>query len=172
MMNEAANLREMMTPQEMYDDYKCLLPMNATRSTKVKMLEFIVAQGTNNWRVVGITPKALQQLESQEYKYKTGAGIQRAHVYDRFETFGLLIDEPWEQDKFWSLIADRDRTILAARGEYNSITFEQAIPIDDPGLFITSDQKIYFPSQNIGYRHAGIEREFLIKLHHEYKNQN
>ena len=83
-----------MTPQEMYDDYLRLLPMNATRAAKIKILELIVAQGTNNWRVVGITPKALKQLEGQAYKYQTGSGIQRAHVYDC-----LLYTSPSPRDK-------------------------------------------------------------------------
>jgi len=158
-----------MTPQEMYDDYLRLLPMNATRASKIKILELIVAQGTNNWRVVGITPKALKQLEGQGYKYQTGSGIQRAHVYDRFETYGLLIDDLKERDVFWSMISDRDRTILAVKGEYSGIRFDQAIPIEDPGLFVKPNQTAYFPAQKIGYRHTVIEREFLKEFHAKYK---
>ena len=158
-----------MTPQEMYDDYLRLLPMNATRAAKIKILELIVAQGTNNWRVVGITPKALKQLEGQAYKYQTGSGIQRAHVYDRFETYGLLVDDLKKQDTFWNMIADRDRTVLAVKGEYSGIGFEQAIPMDDPGLFVKPSQTIYFPAQKIGYRHNAREREFLREFHAKYK---
>lgn len=160
-----------MNPQAMYEDYQSLLSMNATRASKIKILELIVAQGTNNWRVVGITPKALEQLAAQDYKYQTGAGIQRAHVYDRYETYGILIDSSKEQSVFWDLIADRDRTILAARGEYNSVTFDKAIPIEDPGLFAKQDQESYFPARKVGYRHSVIEREFLKKIHDHYKKQ-
>lgn len=156
----------------MYGDYVQLLSMNAVRKTKIKMLEFIVAQGTNNWRVVGITPNALRQLEEQDYKYKTGSGVQRAHVYDRFETYGILVDERKEEDEFWSLIAERDRTVLAVKGEYNKIGFEDALLFEDPGLFVSPDQNIYFPARTIGYRHIGIERAFLKEFHAKHKRQN
>lgn len=158
-----------MTANEMYKDYQSLLGMNATRASKIKMLELIVAQGTNNWRVVGVSPAALEQFAKQEYKQVAGAGIQRAHVHQRFETYGLLIDNEQKPDEFWEMIADRDRTILALRGELNTISFDQAIPIEDPGLFITSDQTVYFPAQQVGYRHSIIEREFLREFHAKYK---
>lgn len=160
-----------MSPEKVYEDFQRLLTMNANRATKIEILELLVAQVTNNWRVVGITEAALNQLEEQGYKYKTRSGIQRAHIYDRYETFGLLIDETRTQQNFWDFISDRDRTVLAIKGEYNTVTFEQAVPIDDPGLFLEPGQTVYFPSRQVSYRHTSIERDFLRDFHAKYKAQ-
>lgn len=161
-----------MTPQEMYEDYQSLRLMNASRDSKIKLLEFIVAQGTNNWRVVGITPAALEQFERQEYRRVTGSGIQRAHLYPRIETYGQLIDTNTEQAAFWEWIEERDRTIFAVKGEHSDVTFAQAIRFDDPGLFPNPDQTVYFPALKVSYRHLVADREFLREFHAKYKRRN
>jgi len=158
---------------DIYQDYLTLLGMRADNTSKIKILERIVAQGTNNWRVVGITRKALEQFADQNYKYVTRSGIQRAHIHRRHDTFGQLIDNKTNEDEFWRLIDERDITILAAKGETKDITLAKAIEFENPPeLFKKENQDILFSANSVGYRHAVKEREFLRNLHAEVKSKD
>lgn len=154
-----------METTHIFEDYQSLLAMKAGRKCKIKILELLVSQGTNNWRVVGITPKALERFSNQGFSYVTGSGIQRAHVFDRHATFGSLLDNPMTQKNFWEFISERDRTILAVKGEYNSVNFDDVISLPDAGLFPNNDQMILFKSRTVGYRFGLDERDFLMRLH-------
>lgn len=153
-----------MSPEKIFEDYKTLKGMNAGRACKIDVLQTLVAQGTNNWRVVGITHSALQKFADQKFTYQTGSGIQRAHVFDRHDTFGSLIDTPVDEETFWQFIADRDRTILAIKGEYNTVSFDNMISLLDQGLFPKQGETVLFKARTIGYKFGSAEADALRQL--------
>ena len=154
--------------REIFADYESLLKMHATRKCKIKLLETLVAQGTNNWRVTGITRQALLEFHNLNFKYVTHCGIQRAHVFTRHQTYGELVDRSFSETDFWDFIADKDRTILAIKGEFTTVRFADAIPIRDAGLFPEEDAQILFEARSVGYRFADLESRYLKELYGKY----
>lgn len=150
---------------KIFQDYISLLSFNAGRQCKISLLETLVSEGINNWRVVGITPKALERFANQNFTYRTGSRIQRAHVFNRHQTYGSLVDNPVEQPAFWNFIAERDRTILAIEGEYSSVSFDAMIHLPDQGLFPSHGATILFRALSVGYRFRSQEAEELRLLH-------
>lgn len=153
-----------MSAAKIFEDYQTLQGMNAGRVCKINLLQTLVAEGTNNWRVVGITEGALQKFIDQKFTYRTGSGIQRAHVFDRHETYGSLIDNPVDEEYFWRFIADRDRTILAIKGEYNKVSLDNMIRLPDPGLLPEKGEIVLFEAKAIGYKFGAVEAKALRQL--------
>lgn len=156
-----------MERDSVYSDYLLLRRMNANEDTKIHVLQRLVAQCTNNWRVVGITRNALQTFAESDFKPVSRSGIQRAHIIDRHTTFGLLIRSEFDQSSFWTTIADGDKTILATKGEYNKLATASKIALPDQGLFPARDEHIYFAARKVGFRCVDADRRLLRKLYNE-----
>ena len=154
-----------MNKSKIYADYQALIKMNATTKCKIRILEMLVAQGTNRWRVVGITEAALRKFAEQNFKYETRCGIQRAHIERRHSTYKTLLESNHDEKLFWNTIIENDKTILAIKGEYSSVSEEDSIKIPDVGLFPKDDSKVRFKALRVGFQCGICEAKLLKRLY-------
>lgn len=104
-----------------------------------RILTAIMGEQTFSWRVIGITPAALDAFAATGFNSKSGQGITRAHLRQRIDTVRelLLPDKPLSEREFFEIWLANDRTILCARGE-NKVAIPKYIPIEnDDGLSIS-----------------------------------
>jgi hypothetical protein len=148
-----------------YQDYLTLRGMNADHKTKVRMIQDLVSQSTNNWRVIGVTLAALNMYHQNDFKYLGGKVIQRAHLKRRFDFYSDLIKETVSQAKFWNTISEGDRTILAMAGERTSPDKAPYVALNDQGLFPERQETIYFRSRTVGYSFGAAETNLLKHLY-------
>ncbi len=116
------------------------------------------------WRVVGITPGALEILASNNYEYVKGQ-VCRAHINSRIDTARKVFKppEPLSEDEFFNVLWENDRTVISTKSENKvGAQLPEYIPIDYAvGLFRGQKQ--------VGWKHAKKEAEFLRERHIEYK---
>jgi hypothetical protein len=86
------------------------------------ILTAIMSGQAHSWRVVGITPAALEEFAAAGFHSKSGQGITRGHLQPRIETVRklLLPDEPLSEEDFFETWLAADRTVLCAKGENNT----------------------------------------------------
>ncbi len=124
-----------------------------------RIMTVLFAHETWSWRVIGITISALKQLKAQEFRYKSGSGITRAHQTPRLAMTRYVFerDTPLTVDELMDYWRNEDRTVICARGENVDPLPVEAIPIDnaDGSLFTT---------QKVGFRLGKPERAFLENL--------
>jgi len=113
-----------------------------------------------SWRVIGITPAALSKFEEWGFRYKSGEGLTRAHIYPRIETVRILLapKEPMPAKEFIETWLKRDATILCARSE-NREPVPEYIRIENKDGSLFSCERLL-----AGWRHRKEEREFLMRL--------
>jgi hypothetical protein len=111
------------------------------------------------WRVVGITPAALQRYKEQGFKVKSNQGIKRAHLRQRISTTEVLLasKKPLPETTFIKTLLRHDRTVLCIKGE-NRHPVPKYIP------FANQDASL-FSSQKIAFRHATKEEALLRRLY-------
>lgn len=111
-----------------------------------------------SWRVVGITPAALQSFRNSAYKKVARDGITRAHIQSRFQTTSELLqpDEPFSAEKFICIWIENDKTVLCVRGEN-----KDPLP---PYISFSDAEHGLFRSSQIAWRHGKMEREYLMRL--------
>lgn len=115
-----------------------------------------------SWRVVGITPNALQQFQKQGFARVAGGGITRAHIVGRQATCEILIrhENALDVNSLFNLYLERDQTILCAKGE-NKRELPAYIDINNPEAEL-------FSSKKIGWRHGPREIDFLGQLQQQH----
>ena len=81
-----------------------------------RIMTSIMAAKPFSWRVVGITEAALKKFSEFDFRYKSGAGITRAHLKPRIETVRTLLapSEPLSEVEFLNI---NDTTVLCVSGE-------------------------------------------------------
>ena len=111
-----------------------------------------------SWRVVGITPAALQSFRASSYKKVAGDGIQRAHIQSRIKTTRELLqtDDPFPMDEFVRTWIENDKTVLCGKGENKD-------PLPAYYSFADSEHTM-FQSAQVAWRHGSKEREYLMNL--------
>jgi hypothetical protein len=120
-----------------------------------------------SWRVVGITPAAVDAFAAADFRLKSGQGITGAHLRPRIETVRELLapDTPLSEREFLDIWLTNDRTILCARGE-NRLAIPKYIPIEnDDGTLFSCHGKL------AGWHHRKRERGFLKQLFDERVRQ-
>lgn len=141
--------------------YKAIFGLTVL-SRKNKLLTALGGGFEYPWRVVGITPAALDLLATNDYKYIKGK-ICRAHRVDRIKTSEMVFNrsEPLPIDDFFQLLWANDETIISTKAENKSGGPSHFIPIDYKcGLFLGAGQ--------VGWKHQKEEIEFLRKKHREH----
>ena len=126
-----------------------------------RVMTGLMASKPWSWRVIGITPAALDVFAQHEFNRPTGE-IQRGHLVNRVATSRQLFDRdaPAERDDFLALWLQNDRTVLMRKGEN---THGREVP---NFIEIENDDAFLFPSGTlIGWQHRKAERDFLRKLH-------
>ena len=68
------------------------------------------------------------------------------------------------EEEFWRIISDKDKTVLAKKGENKLVQSGQFIPLADQGLFPAPETQLLFASRSVGYNYKQAERTFLIEL--------
>jgi hypothetical protein len=84
------------------------------------------------WRVVGITPKALELYRLNNFK--SSKGLVRGHLNMRIKTFELFFstDRELSFNEFWKLFKKNDPVILMTKEENNSHDIPSYIKISNP----------------------------------------
>jgi hypothetical protein len=127
-----------------------------------KVLTEIMAGRDFSWRVIGITPLALDAFAAAGFYYKSRSGITRAHLRPRIETVRklLLPDKPLSESDLLEIWFANDLTVICARGENKNV----GVP---PYILIDNDDGALFPSRAVRWHHRKKERDYLKELFHE-----
>lgn len=137
-----------------------------TRQECTRILTAIMAAKSFSWRVIGITPKALEQFAEYDYRKLKNSGLTRAHLYPRISTVSKLLEPklPLSQTAFLQTWIDNDRTVICAKGENKEV-------VPDFIAFENTNGD-YFSCERVlaGWRHRKAEREFLRHLHQKFIN--
>jgi hypothetical protein len=127
-----------------------------------RILTAVMAAKAFSWRVIGITPAALDEFATADFCSKSRQGITRAHLRPRIDTVRKLLvpDKPLAEREFLETWLANDRTILCAKGE-NKRAIPKYIPIEnEAGTLFSCHGKL------AGWHHRKSEREFLKELFH------
>ena len=102
----------------MFNAFLQVQRMKVPYSVKNKMLGAIFGMTPSPWRVVGITEKAIYRFKENNFKYKSGMGINRSHIYPRHKRNRYLLEtKDWTLDAWWKYFYTRDKCILATSTE-------------------------------------------------------
>ena len=149
---------------KIYAVYVAIYNLPFSLQRKTMLLTTLMGGADWSWRVTGITPGALQVLESNNYKYAKGK-ICRAHLVARIDTARAVFEiaQPLPEDQLFSIFWKNDETIIATKSENKTCgPLPEAVPIDcQLGLFQSNPL--------VGWRHRKKETDFLRKLHANYK---
>lgn len=112
-----------------------------------------------SWRVVGITPLALQRYKEQDFKHRSKQGFTRAHLRPRIETVQQLLapEQPMSQMVFIETHLRYDATVICVKGQ-NTNPGPKYIP------FVNDDAAL-FPSKKVSWSHSTKEHAFLRDLY-------
>lgn len=124
-----------------------------------QVLSTVMGRRSWSWRVVGITPAALEALASARFHKPKEVKLERAHLVDRIQTVRHLMNLPQAAtyDYFASYWTENDRTVIALKSENRKGGFAAYFPFDAPGLFSSE--------QLAGWAHGKAERAFLKALY-------
>ena len=132
---------------------------------KLMRLNLIFSYEPWSWRVVGISKKAINEFQKNNFKRIETGGPQRDHFFKmRKDTIRQMMSSVMPYEDWWLLFWEGDRTIIVTKDEHkkNLITnenFEENIKNIDHklGLF-RSNPLVGF---SFDYRYEG---EYLKKL--------
>jgi hypothetical protein len=148
---------------KIYAVYVAIYNLPFTLQRKTTLLTALMGGAKWSWRVVGITPAALQLLAANNYRYAKGK-VCRAHMVDRIDTARKMFEDarPLSEDQFFSMFWKNDKTIIATKSENkNGGPLPTALPIDY--------RRGLFQSGLVGWRHGTREADYLRQLHAKYK---
>jgi hypothetical protein len=141
-------------------------PNAFTNADATRMLTSLMGSRPWSWRVIGITPKALEVFAANAFQRPAGK-IQRGHRADRASTAKVLFSEPdapLALDEFFRVFLQRDETVLMTVAENKhktNGTFPDFIPIER--------EKQVFPCGTlVGWQHRKQEVQFLRELHKKF----
>lgn len=141
--------------ESLFEDFQKLRTFNVNLKVRKKMLRELLEAGPNPWRVIGITPNALERFRENDYKKVEKLGIQRAHLNQRDHWYEELLTEEWKDATAWyEFIVKNDSTILALSGENKKIN-----EIDY--LLFGEREETLFKSNRVSWKHNKEEVEFL-----------
>lgn len=133
-----------------------------------RMLTSLMGSRLWSWRVVGITPAALNLFKENEFKKPTRK-IQRGHIYGRAETARLLfeIDEHLKLEEFFKIFLERDKTVLMLNEE-NPAKSKNPLPEFIP---IELSEQVFPCASLVGWHHGKKEVDFLRNLYEYTKRE-
>lgn len=142
-------------------------PKVFTNADATRMLTGLMASRPWSWRVIGITPAALEVFKENDFKRPAGE-IQRGHKEDRASTARAVYqdrDKPMLLPEFFEFFLERDQTVLMTKAE------NRHRPGGKFPRYIRVPQKLeLFPCGTlVGWQHRKAETEFLREL---YAKQN
>lgn len=135
-----------------------------------RLLTGLMAAKEWSWRVIGITPEALEVFAEHDFRRPAGK-LQRGHVVDRVVTARELfqLEKPATIDEFFQTFLKNDQTVLMTneQNRHRKVASTlQYIPIDN-------NDAVLFPSGTlVGWKHRKVEVDFLRKLHRDQTQSN
>lgn len=142
-------------------------PSAFTRADATRMLTGLMGSRPWSWRVIGITPAALEIFAANDYKRPAGM-IQRGHRADRSSTAHELFyvrATAMPMDEFFDFFLERDETVLMTKQENKSRpggAFPDFIPIP-------REAQLFPCGTLVGWQHRKHEVDFLRGLHVQMK---
>ncbi|WP_171206139.1 hypothetical protein [Ruegeria sp. HKCCA0235A] len=93
----------------------------------------LLGASASSWRVVGITPAALELFKAVDFKARP-RGIQRAHKYNRIDTVKEILetDQPLSEAELFNRWISKDVTVLCLNKENRNILNNSYIEIENP----------------------------------------
>ena len=77
------------------------------------MLTYLFKCDPDRWRVIGITENALLKFKENNFEYKTGIKIQRAHLNNRSDVYLEMLAKKFDNcNDWWEFYYQNDETIL------------------------------------------------------------
>ena len=112
-----------------------------------------------SWRVVGITLKALDLFEQNDFK-RPPRLIQRGHRVNRVTTARQLFGRsaPAELDEFFRIFLKNDETVLMTAEQNRQKEFPKYTAIKNP------DAELFPSGSLVGWQHRQAEVDFLRGL--------
>lgn len=144
-----------------FEDACKIRGMNASNRIKIRMLSELFSAYENIWEVVGVSKDALEVFQKHDFKKVSKMGINRAHEFDRHETYDYLLNNKFQSEgEWWKYFKDRNHTVLRTSNENmnggNSEIFQIPRGI---GLF---------KSRGFAWKHNKEEIECLRSLYRRY----
>jgi hypothetical protein len=124
-----------------------------------QVLTTVMGRQTWSWRVIGVTPAALDALAAAGFKNPKDPRLVRAHLVNRitFIRHLMYLPEPASFEYFVDHWVANDRTVLALKSENKEGGVSAYLPFNAPGLFSSATLA--------GWVHGKAERAFLKDLH-------
>ena len=146
--------------KKIYAVYLAIFALPFPLPKKTTLLTALMGGTVWSWRVVGITPSALELLAENGYRYKKG-NICRAHLVARIETARKVFERrrPFSESHFFNRFWENDKTVIATRAENRT---NNGLP--KKWIRINSDLGL-FPSGLVSFRHGRKEVSHLRELH-------
>jgi hypothetical protein len=142
--------------KEIYDDYLIIKTLKSPFKIKHKILTELFSSYENIWQVVGITENALDTFSKNNFKTKTGIGINRAHKQDRIKTNDYLLNNDIDYTIWADYFIKHNECVLSTSSENYSNQLSKVYPIDSSlGLF---------KSSGFAWRHRKLEQAYLQEL--------
>lgn len=127
------------------------------------MLTGLMGSRPWSWRVIGITPAALDIFAQHSFARRAGL-IQRGHKEDRASTAQALFFDrrsPMRLNEFYDFFLERDQTVLMTKEE-NKHRPDGKFP---KFIRIAADKQLFPCGTLVGWQQRKAEVEFLRALH-------
>jgi hypothetical protein len=149
--------------KDIYEDFESLKKFNVGFDIQKKILKELLEATPCPWKVVGITPSALNAFKKENFNKTNRIKIQRAHIENRDEWYGVLLNTDWKgcYKKWYHYILEKDKTILALSSE------NKIIKNINPIIFFENEKLCLFKSTRISWEHKQNEKELLANLYED-----
>jgi hypothetical protein len=145
----------------LFHDFHLIKGMKCPEQRKIKLVSNLFSMCPDSWRVVGITPAALDVFSKHGFARKSGMRVNRAHVSPRYKTYENMLEMQFsDKDKLWDYYWERDHTILSTSSENMASTDLESIAIPIP-----QDHRMLFRMKGFAWKHGDEEVAFLRELH-------
>lgn len=144
-----------------HDLYLSLFRFNADLPRKVALLTALMGAREQSWRVVGITPRALERLSKCAFKKSDDIKLARAHIVSRRDIAKAVFcrDQPLDEKTFLDTFEALDRTVLVLKKGEHHDNLDDTVVIPFP-----SDGAVHFRCKDIGFEHSADDEAFLQQL--------
>lgn len=145
----------------LFHDFKLIKGMKCPEPQKIKLVSSLLAMNPDGWRVVGITPNALEVFSKHGFERKSGMRVNRAHVIARNETYREMLGKDFsDKYKFWDYYWERDQTILSTSSENMQAGNQHYKYFEVP-----RDHRMLFRMKGFAWKHGVEEVAFLRELY-------
>ena len=151
----------------LHNDYQIIKKMRTPEGNKIKILSTLFSTNPNSWRVVGITPEALEVFKKHNFKKVSGMGINRSHLIQRHSYYKNLLNmEIPSQQEFWEKYYNNDITVLATSSE----NMKNSPSLIKESIHVPTDHRSLFRTAGYAWKHKEEEESFLRELYIKFKN--